>query len=265
MRTTVRYSGEGKTVEQPANQAATSASTPAASAAACASDASVNAQEVFQELLADLRQGVVDGDETRVEETARRVVDGGFDCCVAVRQGLVAGMAEVGRLFAANEYFVPEVLICADSLYKGLGVLSPRLQPASHRQARGTVVIGTVEGDVHDIGKNLVKMLLEIAGFTVYDMGRNVSVEKFAEEVTQKGCDFLCLSALMTTTMGGIERVIEQVRSQKHCVKILVGGAPITQELARRWGADGYSRDAFSAIAEFPSLQGVLITPLTLR
>ena len=94
-------------------------------------------------------------------------------------------------------------------------------------------------------------------------MGRNVTLGKFAEEVAQKGCDFLCLSAMMTTTMGGIERVIEQVRSQKGRVKILVGGAPITKDLAQQWGADGYSRDAFSAIAEFSTLQGALITSIT--
>jgi methanogenic corrinoid protein MtbC1 len=115
---------------------------------------------------------------------------------------------------------------------------------------KGAVVIGTVEGDVHDIGKNLVKLMFEIAGFTVHDLGRDVPLEKFVDEVMTTDSDFLCMSAMMTTTMGGMKQVIDKVRAKNPNVKIMVGGAPMTEDLAQRWGADGYGKDAPNALAE---------------
>ncbi len=212
----------------------------------------------FQELLEELRQGVTEYDEERVKVAAQAVLDEGFDAYDAVMNGLAAGMEEVGRLFGANEYFVPEVLMCADALYGGLEILRPHIEVDPSRQVKGAVVIGTVEVDVHDIGKNLVKLMFEIAGFTVHDLGRDVPLEKFVEEVLSTDSDFLCMSAMMTTTMGGMKQVIDQVRQKNPNVKIMVGGAPLTGDLAQRWGADGYGKDAPNALQEALRMVGSL-------
>ncbi len=208
------------------------------------------AEERFAEILRELQQGVVEYDEERVKKAAQQALDEGFDAYSAVMDGLAAGMEEVGKLFVANEYFVPEVLMCADALYAGLTILRPHIKVDSARQMKGAVVIGTVEGDVHDIGKNLVKLMFEIAGFTVYDLGRDVPLEKFVDEVMSTDSDFLCMSAMMTTTMGGMKQVIEKIRAKNPNVKIMVGGAPMTEDLAHRWGADGYGKDAPNALSE---------------
>ncbi len=208
------------------------------------------AQERLADLLQELQQGVVEYDEDRVKKASQQAVDEGLDAYDAVMDGLAVGMEEVGKLFVANEYFVPEVLMCADALYAGLKILRPYIKVDSSRQMKGAVVIGTVEGDVHDIGKNLVKLMFEIAGFTVYDLGRDVPLENFVEEVMSTESDFLCMSAMMTTTMGGMKQVIEKIRGKNPNVKIMVGGAPMTEDLAQRWGADGYGRDAPNALSE---------------
>ncbi len=218
------------------------------------------ADERFAVILRELQQGVVEYDEQRVRKAARQAVDEGFDAWSAVMDGLAVGMEEVGRFFAANEYFVPEVLMCADALYAGLAILRPHVKADASRRmkGKGAVVIGTVEGDVHDIGKNLVKLMFEIAGFTVYDLGRDVPPEKFVDEVMSTDSDFLCMSAMMTTTMGGMRQVIEKVRAKNPNVKIMVGGAPLTEDLAHRWGADGYGKDAPNALSEALALVGSL-------
>ncbi len=208
------------------------------------------AEEKYAELLRELQQGVVEYDEDRVKKAAQQALDDGCDAYDAVMDGLAVGMEEVGTLFVANEYFVPEVLMCADALYAGLNILRPHIKVDSSRQMKGAVVIGTVEGDVHDIGKNLVKLMFEIAGFTVYDLGRDVPLEKFVDEVMSTDSDFLCMSAMMTTTMGGMKQVIEKIRAKNPNVKIMVGGAPMTEDLAHRWGADGYGKDAPNALSE---------------
>lgn len=202
------------------------------------------------ELLAGLKQAVVEFEEDKVRELSQEALDVGMDAYEAVMEGLAAGMQEVGVLFSSNEYFVPEVLMCADALYAGLDILRPHIKTDPNRAVKGTVVIGTVEGDVHDIGKNLVKMMFEIAGFTVFDMGRDVPLDKFVEQVLSTNSDFLCMSAMMTTTMPGMKQVIDQVKAKNPKVKIMVGGAPMTEGLAQKWGADGYSKDAPNALAE---------------
>jgi len=172
-------------------------------------------------------------------------------------EGLLRGMSLLGVRFKNNEVFVPEVLIAARALNKGSELLKPRLIAAGV-EARGRAVIGTVKGDLHDIGKNLVKMMLEGAGFEVVDLGVDVADEVFVEAVREHKPDLLCLSALLTTTMGQQRSVIEAVAAAglRDQVKILVGGAPITQAFSDEIGADGYAPDAASAAELATNLVG---------
>jgi len=209
-------------------------------------------------LIEELKRGVIEFDEDRVRTTAQRVVDEGLDAYDAIMNGLAAGMERVGELFATNEYFVPEVLMCADALYVGLDILRPHVKMEQQKQVRGEVVIGTVEGDIHDIGKNLVKLMFEIAGFTVHDLGRDVPLEKFVEESIRTDSDIVCLSAMMTTTMVNMPKVIEMLRARNPKVKVMVGGAPVSDDLARKWGADGYAPDASNALQEAIKMIGML-------
>lgn len=202
------------------------------------------------ELIGELKEGVIEFDEERVRAAAQSVVDQGLDAYDAVMSGLASGMERVGELFAAHEYFVPEVLMCADALYAGLDILRPHVHTDQQKQVKGEVVIGTVEGDVHDIGKNLVKLMFEIAGFTVHDLGRDVPLEKFVEESIRTDSDIVCLSAMMTTTMVNMPKIIEMLRDKNPEVKVMVGGAPVSDDLARKWGADGYAPDASNALQE---------------
>lgn len=154
-----------------------------------------------------------------------------------------------GGLYDSQEYFVPEVLMCSDALYKGLDILKPHLMDGGTK-TKGQVVIGTVEGDVHDIGKNLVKMMFEVAGFTVHDLGRDVKLDKFVEEQLNTDSDIVAMSALMTTSMMAMPRVIEKIRERNPNVKIMVGGAPVSSEVADKYGADGYAENATNAVQE---------------
>ncbi|MEJ2682838.1 MAG: corrinoid protein [Candidatus Sulfobium sp.] len=201
------------------------------------------------EVLEKLRNGVIQSDEDACREGAQEAVDLGMDANEAIFEGLVAGMEEVGRLFEAQEYFVPEILMCADALYAGLDILKPHCKQMD-LGVKGSVVIGTVEGDVHDIGKNLVKMMFDVAGFTVYDLGRDVPLDKFVEEQLKTDSDLVCLSAMMTTSMVGMPTVIEKIKEKNPECLIMIGGAPTSKELADKWGADGYAQDASNALKE---------------
>jgi len=202
-----------------------------------------------KEILEKLRNGVIQYDEDACREGAQEALDAGMDANEAIFEGLVAGMEEVGRLFEAQEYFVPEILMCADALYAGLDILKPHCKQMD-LGIKGSVVIGTVEGDVHDIGKNLVKMMFDVAGFTVYDLGRDVPLDKFVEEQLRTDSDLVCLSAMMTTSMVGMPKVIENIKKKNPECLILIGGAPTSKELADKWGADGYAEDASNALKE---------------
>jgi corrinoid protein of di/trimethylamine methyltransferase len=202
------------------------------------------------ELIRELKHGVVEFDEERVRAAAQQILSEGYDAYQAIMDGLAAGMERVGELFTANEYFVPEVLMCADALYVGLDILRPHIRTDRQHRVKGEVVIGTVEGDIHDIGKNLVKMMFEIAGFAVHDLGRDVPLEKFVEESIRTDSDIVCLSAMMTTTMVNMPRVIEMLRAKNPKVRVMVGGAPVSDDLAQKWGADGYAPDASNALQE---------------
>jgi methylmalonyl-CoA mutase cobalamin-binding domain/chain len=172
-----------------------------------------------------------------------------MDAYEAIMDGLAAGMETVGKLYDCQEYFVPEVWMCSDALYKGLDILRPHMK-GSGSKVQGEVVIGTVEGDAHDIGKNLVKMMLEVAGFVVHDLGIDVKLEKFAEEQLRTNSEIVGLSALMTTSMSAMPRVIKMIKDRNPRVKVMVGGAPLSSDVAKRYGADGYADNAANAVQE---------------
>jgi len=200
-------------------------------------------------ILEKLRNGVIQYDEDACKEGAQEAIDAGIDANEAIFDGLVSGMEEVGRLFEAQEYFVPEILMCADALYAGLDLLKPHCKQMDIG-IKGSVVIGTVEGDVHDIGKNLVKMMFDVAGFTVYDLGRDVPLDQFVDEQLKTDSDLVCLSAMMTTSMVGMPKVIEKIKAKNPNCMVMIGGAPVSKELADKWGADGYATDASNALKE---------------
>lgn len=202
-----------------------------------------------EELLVRLKEGVINYDEDMVKEAAEEVLAQGYEAYEAIFEGLVTGMEEVGRLYEEQEYFVPEMLMCADALYVGLDILKPYMKQ-KEGSPRGTVVMGVVQGDVHDIGKNIVKMMFDVAGFEVIDLGRDVPLEKFVEEQLKSESELVLLSAMMTTTMVGMKDVIEKIKEKNPKCRIMIGGAPVTEEIASKWGADGYAKDASNALKD---------------
>ena len=206
-------------------------------------------EEKTNEILKKLKNAVIEYDEDTAKEGAEEALREGLEANDAIFNGLVSGMEEVGRLFESQEYFVPELLMCADALYAGLDILKPHVKQMD-LGVRGSVVIGTVEGDVHDIGKNIVKMMFDVAGFEVYDLGKDVPLDKFVEEQIKTDSDLVCLSAMMTTTMVGMKKVIDDLKAKNPDVKIMIGGAPVSADVAEKWGADGYSPDANNALKD---------------
>ncbi|MEE8359015.1 MAG: corrinoid protein [Candidatus Hydrothermarchaeales archaeon] len=206
--------------------------------------------EERKKILEGLKKAVVEFDEDEVKRLSNEVLEMDLDPYDAILNGLAVGMEVVGQLFEKNEYFVPEVLMCADALYIGLNILRPHVSLKDKDRIRGEVVIGTVEGDVHDIGKNIVKMMFDIAGFKVHDLGKDVPLDKFVEEQLKTDSDLICLSAMMTTTMVGMKRVIEKIREKNPNVKIMIGGAPVTKQIADQYGADSTAKDATNALSE---------------
>jgi corrinoid protein of di/trimethylamine methyltransferase len=202
-------------------------------------------------LLKELSDGVVDFDEDKVAEAAKRVLEEGLDAYDAIMNGMAAGMEIVGDLYDKHEYFVPELLLCADALYAGLDILRPHITREDQAdKLKGQVVLGTVQGDVHDIGKNLIKLMFDVAGFTVHDLGRDVPLEKFVEEQVRTDSEIVALSAMMTTTMMGMKKVVEMIKKKNPDVMIMLGGAPVTKDVADLFGADGYAESAGNAVQE---------------
>lgn len=206
-------------------------------------------------LLQPLYDSILDGDAKSVPPKVQAALDGGVDPASILNDGMISAMAEVGRMFEEGEYFVPEMLISARAMQAGLAILKPHLAQANVQSA-GVVVAGTVRGDLHDIGKNLVCMMLEGAAFEIIDLGVDVPPEKFIEAVQSSGAKLVALSALLTTTMPNMLTTIEAFKAAglRDSVKIMVGGAPITDTYAREIGADGYSPDASKAVALARSL-----------
>jgi dimethylamine corrinoid protein len=207
-----------------------------------------------EKLFKALETAVVEMDEERVIELANQVVADGVDAFEAINQGLSKGMDRAGQLFEEEEYFIPELLMCSDAMYAGLDVLKPHLKTT--REKKGTVVIGVIEGDTHDIGKNLVKIMLETSGFDVKDLGRDVPPVRFVETAKELNAQIIALSTLMTTTMDGMQEVVQLLKSQgiRDRFKVIVGGGPISPGFASRIGADGYATNAAEAVKLAKSL-----------
>lgn len=200
--------------------------------------------------LKELYDAVVVGDAAKAQTVTRQALAEGRNPLSIVNQCMVPAMDEVGRRFECNDYFVPELLISARAMKGALELIRPLLA-ASGAQPLARVAIGTVKGDLHDIGKNLVAALLEGGGFEVIDLGVNVAPEKFIETVLQKNANIVAMSALLTTTMPAMKTTIEALKRAgvRDQVKVFIGGAPITQKYAQEIGADGYSENAVGAVA----------------
>ena len=197
---------------------------------------------------------VLDFDQEKTAQLVRAHLDQGADALAILDQALIAAMDEVGRQFSAGVFFVPEMLMAAEAMHAGLEVLGPHLA-RSDIKAKCTIVIGTVKGDNHDIGKNLVAMMLECAGYRVIDLGVNVSKGKFLAAAKKYQAHIVAISALLTTTMAEMEAVVADVRTKgSSSLKTLIGGAPVTASFAAGIGADGYSPDAAGAVSVARSL-----------
>jgi dimethylamine corrinoid protein len=208
-------------------------------------------EERTQEILKELRKALIEFEEDKVRELAQSALDEGIDPFVATMDGLAEGMIEVGDLYNRKEYFVPELLLCADALYAGLEILRPAIKASGREsEAKGSIILGVVEGDVHDIGKNLIKMMFDVAGWTVYDLGKDVPLERFVEEQLRTDSDIVGLSALMTTSMISMPEIVKKLKERNPKVRIMLGGAPITPEIVEKYGADGYAEGAGTAVDE---------------
>ena len=208
-------------------------------------------------VLETLYEGIMDGDMELVQEKVQEALDAGIGPGRILNEGMIAAMAEVGQLFEDGEYFVPEMLIAARAMQGGMSILKPYLAEGDV-QCPGKVIIGTVKGDLHDIGKNLVAMMLEGAAFEIVDLGTDVSADKFVAAVRENSANVVAMSALLTTTMPNMENTITALKEAglRDKVKVMVGGAPLTQDYAEKIGADGYAADANQAVARAKSLVG---------
>ena len=202
-----------------------------------------------EDLLAKIKEAVIEYEDDVVLEACNEWKDAGYDALDGVMDGLAAGMEVVGDLYDKNEYFVPEVLMCADALYGGLDILRP-LIPVDSNKVKAQVVIGSIQGDVHDIGKNLVKMMFDVAGWDVHDLGRDVPLENFVEKQLKTDSEVVAMSAMMTTTMLGMKKVIQMIKEKNPECAIMLGGAPVTKDVANIFGADGYADSAGNAVSE---------------
>lgn len=204
-------------------------------------------EETKAELLKEIHDSVVEFDEEKTTELCEKALEIGIPPYDAIMDGLALGMDAVGSLYEQKEYFVPELLLCSDAMYAGLDVLRPHVKVDEHQTA-GKIVMGVVEGDIHDIGKSLVKTMFEAAGWDICDLGKDVKLDKFVEALKDTGADVVAISALMTTSMMAMPKVIGMLKAEKPDVIILVGGAPLTEDIAQQYGADGYAKDAISAV-----------------
>jgi len=207
--------------------------------------------ERTKEILKALHEAVVQYDEDKATEWAKVALNEGVDPFSATTDGLADGMVEVGDLYNKKVYFVPELLLCSDALYAGLDILKPAIKASGRKaEAKGAILLGVIEGDVHDIGKNLVKVMFEAAGWDVYDLGRDVPLDKFVQEQEKTNCDIVGVSALMTTSMLAMPVLIKKLREKNANVLIMLGGAPINRDIAEKYGADGYAESAGTAVDE---------------
>lgn len=209
----------------------------------------------MNEKILALYNAILDGDVTGAKDGVQSALEAGLEPGQILADGMIAAMKEVGRRFEEGDFYVPEMLIAARAMQAGLSLLKPHLVQSDVKSA-GRVAIGTVKGDLHDIGKNLVALMLEGAGFEVKDLGVDVPPEKFIEAILSGGVNIVALSALLTTTMPNMKTTVEAIQQAglRDKVKIIIGGAPVTQEYANQIGADGFSSDASRAVSLAQSL-----------
>ena len=201
------------------------------------------------ELLQELSRCVLEMEDETIATVAEEYAAAGYDPLDGILLGLVDGMNKAAELYEQEEYFIPELLICSDAMYQGLDILRPLL-PQEDTVGKCKIVIGVVQGDTHDIGKNLVKIMLESAGYEMIDLGRDVPEERFIETVKESGAQVVALSTLMSTSMNNMKKVIEHLVAEglRDRVKVIIGGAPISPAFAKKIGADGYSANAMEAV-----------------
>ena len=210
-----------------------------------------------EELLTEMARCVRDMEDEEVTEVTQEYADAGYDPQEGIMNGLVVGMNEAGKLYEEEEYYIPELLICSDAMYNGLDVLRPLLpQDAGGNGTK--VVIAVIQGDTHDIGKNLVKIMLEAAGYQVVDLGRDVPIARLVDAVREEKPQILALSTLMSTSMAHMGTLIEELKKAglRDSVKVIVGGAPVSRGFAEKIGADGYSENATEAVKLVDRLTG---------
>lgn len=210
-------------------------------------------------LFRDMRQSVIDGEPERAAQLGRRALDAGIGPLEAIREGFVPGLNHVGELFGKGEMYLPDLVLAGEAMKAAAAVLEPELRRSgSRRESLGKIVLGTVQGDIHEIGKTLVSTMLSAAGFEVFDLGVDVPFEDFAAKARELDADLVGVSALLTTTMTGQRNVVEALdrNGLRPRVKVIVGGAPVTRSWAEEIGADGYGADAVAAVALARNLVG---------
>jgi len=212
----------------------------------------------MNESIQKIKEGIIEGRHKEIESLVRDICKTGISLDTVIQEGLISAMDVVGQRFSAGEIFVPEMMVSAMTMKLGLNIVKPLLTGEAGA-TKGTVLMGTVKGDLHDIGKNILIMILEGAGFRVIDLGVDIDVEKVVAKVTEIRPQVLGLSALLTTTMPEMKRVIEELRAcgLRERVKVMVGGAPVDAAFAERIGADGYGKDAAQAVALARSFVGL--------
>jgi len=212
-----------------------------------------------EELLKKLSDCVVEMEDEEVVSVAEDYIAAGYLAFDGIMEGLVDGMNRASALYEEEEYFITDILLCSDAMYAGINVFRPHLPAEEAGSQKSKVVIGVVEGDTHDIGKNLVKIMLETAGFEIYDLGRDVPLDSFVNKAKEVNADIICMSTLMTTTMEGMETVINKMKDEgiRERVKVIVGGSPLSPKYAEKIGADGYANSAVEAAKLAKRLLGI--------
>ncbi|MBM0046973.1 corrinoid protein [Anaerococcus sp. mt242] len=203
-------------------------------------------KEEYFEKMANM---VIEEEDEEIADLCREYLAEGYDPQEAIFNGLIKGMNEVGKLFEQEEYYISDLLICSDAMYNGIEVLKEKIETHEENNV-ATAVIGVVEGDTHDIGKNLVKLMFEIDGYKMIDLGKDVPVEKFVDQAIANDADFIMMSTLMTTTMGNMKKVIDILneRGIRDQFKVMIGGGPVSESFAKDIGADAYSENANEAV-----------------
>lgn len=212
-----------------------------------------------EELLEQLSDCVLEMEEEDVVDVATEYLEAGYPVLDGIMEGLVDGMNRASVLYDEEEYFVTDLLLCSDAMYAGLDILKPHLPAEDSAKEKPKAIIGVVEGDTHDIGKNLVKIMMDTAGFEMYDLGRDVPLDAFVDKAVEVGATLICMSTLMTTTMGGMKTVIDMLKERgiRDRFKVMIGGSPISQKYCDEIGADCYTGNAVDAVKAAKKLAGI--------